>query len=627
MESEIDLIVEDENEKTYLLQVPKSIKCEDLKNIIKSKIANTEHFVITYNNKQYKNLNEIMYFEQGDKVYIEKTIILENYEINFIQNLNLNEANMKISELFGISKLCLLKYIANYISNVNLIQNDKIRGIIIELQKGIKMTGQPQKDIAESLSQTNGNNILTYVNYLKDIISSKEIMSLISLFDQNMQNHFIAYWSILSKYQQFNFEFEKELLKMIEQSYFDFSLIGLTIFQHNRAKSFLENLKQCDNCKCRFLLHGTQVDPISKIITSDFKYAKKAFYGMGVYFSDMIDYISFYSEYSPNGERTNWGKILPPGRTISCVGAIIYYDRSKTKIVYDNKYYVPPLNEFPTYDFLLKNYKEKMVEKNGIHIAVVEPKEGHVLKSEKEIQKARKEGRFIGTEYVITEMDQILPLYGLTLRRNEYFILWRDSNFSKGNQWTKFLKNMLIYRESTFNIFFESCTEKALEIIKRKRFNKIILISSCQGDVGMRFVNIVRKILAFDIVVLFFSSNLNNLAWIQNYPNALFTNNEGFLRKYINNYNYYGLLQLKNEIEKYYKFHFNLNNNCLDYPYTKYAEIYDYTQLKFRDINPNFRKVVIINRFYKKALFLDQKQPQFPQFLDYQGIELSNLYC
>ena len=298
----------------------------------------------------------------------------------------------------------------------------------------------------------------------------------------------------------------------------------------------------------------------------------------------------------------------------------------KKKIVYDDKYFVPYLNDFPTYDFLLKNYKEKMIEKNGIHIAVVEPKDGHVLKSEKEFKKARKEGRFIGTEYVITEMDQILPLYGLTLRRNEYFILWRDSNFSKENQWTKYLKNMLIYRESTFNIFFESCTENALTIIKRKRFNKIILISSCQGEVGMRFVNIVRKILAFDIVVLFFSSNLNNLAWIQKYPNALFTNNEGFFRKYINNYNYSGLLQLKNEMEKYYKCHFNLNNNCLDYPYTKYAEIYDYTQLKFRDINPNFRKVVIINRFYKKALFLDQNQPQFPQFLDYQGIELSNLY-
>ena len=51
-----------------------------------------------------------------------------------------------------------------------LKKNNEIREIIKELKEGMKMTDNPQKDIRESLSQTNGNNILTYINYLKEVM-------------------------------------------------------------------------------------------------------------------------------------------------------------------------------------------------------------------------------------------------------------------------------------------------------------------------------------------------------------------------------------------------------------------------------------------------------------------------
>ena len=69
-----------------------------------------------------------------------------------------------------------------------------------------------------------------------------------------------------------------------------------------------------------------------------------------------------------------------------------------------------------------------MVENQGVHFARVEPNQGQIRKKD-EIEKDIKEGRFIGTEYVITEMDQILPLYGLKFKRNEYFVIWRDNHF------------------------------------------------------------------------------------------------------------------------------------------------------------------------------------------------------
>ena len=617
MEDEIDIIVQDEKEKKYMLEVPKRILYKDLKKIVKANIVKTHDFSLIYKNKKYKDLNEILNLSQGDIIYIESSVSLESYtECHFHEGLNLDEADMNVDDLSGILQLCLLKYIASEISDLNLIKNKEIREIIKELKEGVKMTNNPEKDIRESLSQTKGNNILTYINYINEVISKKEILVLINLFDQVKQKKIKGYWSILSKYQDFNKLFEKEFSKIIEKSYFDYSLIGVSIYQHRRRKEFVENLQNCDNCEVRYLLHGTQIDPISKIITSDFKYTRKAFYGMGIYFSDMIDYISFYSEYK-EGCRTNWAKISPVGKTISCVGTEVFYDKDKKKYIFDNKLRVPTLDHFPTYEELQKNYEDKMVEKNGIHFVRVEPSGGDVIKNENDVEKARKEGRFIGTEYVITEMEQILPLYGLTLRRNEYFIIWRDGNFKGENEWTEYLKDrkMFIYKEAKMNVFFESNTEKAIEIIKRKKYNKVILISSCQGNVGKKFVDIVRKILGFDIVVLFYSANTNNLNWIQKYPNALYTNTDSFYKTYITNYNKQGLFDLKKEMDNYYRCKLNLNDNCLDYPKAKEAETNTYETLIFEDINPCFRKVFIKSGVIKKAFIMEKGMPKFKDYL------------
>ena len=617
MEDEIDIIVQDEKEKKYMLEVPKRILYKDLKKIVKANIVKTHDFSLIYKNKKYKDLNEILNLSQGDIIYIESSVSLENYtECHFHEGLNLDEADMNVDDLSGILQLCLLKYIASEISDLNLIKNKEIREIIKELKEGVKMTNNPENDIRESLSQTKGNNILTYINYIKEVISKKEILDLINLFDQVKQKKIKGYWSILSKYQDFNKLFEKEFSKIIEKSYFDYSLIGVSIYQHRRRKEFVENLQNCDNCEVRYLLHGTQIDPISNIITSDFKYTRKAFYGMGIYFSDMIDYISFYSEYK-EGCRTNWAKISPVGKTISCVGTEVFYDKDKKKYIFDNNLRVPILDHFPTYEELQKNYEDKMVEKNGIHFVRVEPSGGDVIKNENDVEKARKEGRFIGTEYVITEMEQILPLYGLTLRRNEYFIIWRDGNFKGENEWTEYLKDrkMFIYKEAKMNVFFESNTEKAIEIIKRKKYNKVILISSCQGNVGKKFVDIVRKILGFDIVVLFYSANTNNLNWIQKYPNALYTNTDSFYKTYITNYNKQGLFDLKKEMDNYYRCKLNLNDNCLDYPKAKEAETNTYETLIFEDINPCFRKVFIKSGVIKKAFIMEKGMPKFKDYL------------
>ena len=208
----------------------------------------------------------------------------------------------------------------------------------------------------------------------------------------------------------------------------------------------------------------------------------------------------------------------------------------------------------------------------------------------------------------------MLPLYGLTLKRNEFLVIWREPNNSGKNVVTELAK-MILYRFTDINVYIKNSTEKALELIKRKKFNKIILISSIGLDLsGKKFVEIVRKILGFDAIVLFFSTNNKHLKWIQDFPNALFTNNISYFEKYIKYYNEKGLLNLKTEIENNYNIKLKFTKNFLQFP--KFINKEKFEDIIVEEICQNFRKVIIYNRNAKKALFMrDDRNVEFKTYL------------
>ena len=626
---EVDIFLITEEGKKYTLDVPQQIYYKSLKDIIIDKIIKHSHFQIAFRGKKYteKNKYDVLNFNVGDIIFSIITVTNECHTANveFHLDAKLDESDMSVVELSGILQICLLKYIARNIVDVNKITSKEIRNIIIDLKNTIGLTDNPKEDIKSNLMQKEGSNIITYINYIKHIVNEKEIRNLISLFDKNHQNQIKNYWSQLSKYEDFNKLFQKDFLEAIEKSYFDYSLVGVSIYQQEKRRQYINDLKECENTVVKYLFHGTQIDPISKIITEGFLYTRKAFYGMGIYFSDMLDYISFYCGGETYEERRkNFGKVLPVGQTFSCVGTEIFYDKDKKEDVFDWKYKVKELDHFPTYDELKSKYPDKMVEKNGIHFARVEPQHGQVIETEELIYQEKKKGKFIGNEYVITEKSQMLPLYGLTLKRNEYFVIWRDPNFVGQNEYRQYLENakMILYKNEGINVYIESCTEKALNLIKRKKFNKIILISSIGLDLsGKKFVETARKILGFNVVVLFFSANNRHLKWIQNFPNALYTNNTSFYEKYVKNYNKEGLLQLKKEIEQAYKINLKFTQNFLEFP--NFINNEKFNNLIFEDICPNFRKVIIKNKNTKKALLMNEDRTV--EFVSYEITEISSL--
>jgi hypothetical protein len=224
-------------------------------------------------------------------------------------------------------------------------------------------------------------------------------------------------------------------------------------------------------------------------------------------------------------------------------------------------------------------------------------------------------------------MNQILPLFGFTLKRNQYLIIWKDSNLNENNNYNSFLyklKTSYFLQFSDKNIYFEACTEKALELIKRKRFNKIILISNIGLDLsGKKFAEIARKILGFNIVVLFFSYNNKHLNWIKNFPNSLYTNKIDFSTKYISNYNKDGLFNLKKEMEDHYKIKLKLDNECLEFP--KFIKQKKYNDIIFDEICPNFRKVLIKIKDKKNNSYLYMDKNRNVSFLFNDGKEINLL--
>jgi hypothetical protein len=146
---------------------------------------------------------------------------------------------------------------------------------------------------------------------------------------------------------------------------------------------------------------------------------------MGIYFTNNLDYVTFYSGGEDfDSRRSNFNKICSPNSTFTFIAAEIFYDKTLLKHITDRSYHVKKLDHFPTYEEIKNKYENKMVKKNGIHLIRVNSDHGQVIKNSSDLIEERKKGKLIVNEYVITELEQICPLYAIKIKRNEYFLLW-----------------------------------------------------------------------------------------------------------------------------------------------------------------------------------------------------------
>ena len=146
-----------------------------------------------------------------------------------------------------------------------------------------------------------------------------------------------------------------------------------------------------------------------------------------------------------------------------------------------------------------------------------------------------------------------------------------------------------INKTAKYNIYCCETTKEALNLIKRKKYNKINLISNIGSDLGgKQFIEEARKIIKSEVVVLFNAYSIEHLNWVKKYKNALFSNLPNFYEQYLDCFynkteeeSKIAIKDLKNCIENYYNVKFNFDKNFLDYPYTKNSNYQQFKDLRF----------------------------------------------
>ena len=567
--NEVDIFVLDVlSNKKFLFQVPIKIKSLDLKKKLLS-LLSTNNLEFRHHSKLYPD-DQIITFEQGDTIYVYKK---EENEKNNKQETYVGGGGMNLEKLGGVFKLCLVKYISDKIIDVNIIKNEKLKKIIDEMKSFLLISKDENKNIKINVKNGIEINIISYAYYISSEISDNDISNLINIFDQIYVNDIFHFWETLTIYQKYINFFDEILPKAIKNSYFEYSLSGIQLLNPLNNKDYFIHFENCPNREIKYLFQEIQGGQ---------KNTKKQFFGLGTYFTDKIDYISYYQE------KQNFKE------SFICNISQIYYNKNLKQNIKDYSYY--------THDSSQTN---KKVIKNGIHIIKVKADSRQII-NEQDLNKEKLNGNFIANEYVISEKEQILPLFNLDFNKNQDLIIWRDPSYNKNTPYENMFKysKLFIYENYKMNLYFENSLEKAFELVKRKKFNKIILISNIGKDLsGKRFVEISRNLFGFPIIILFFSNNPSHLSWLKDFPNVLFTNNKNIIQQYIMNYNEKGLLTLKNEIEKINNIKLKFTNDF--FSYKNIIKNNNDKNIIFEEINPHFRKVTIKNIKTSNLLCMD----------------------
>ena len=482
-----------------------------------------------------------------------------NMEVNikFIKISNKPSNSVYYGKLKGLLKLCLLKEISPKLNDyqISSFYNDILRIVMKILKNGyVERDKNIIETIKKVLQKMKGSNIMCFSEYIDKIISNYLIGQIMNLLDENDLSEIKDIKYRLSKYNKYMELFNKEFEKAKKESIFDFSVISLVIIEREDLEKFEQERAKCPYRVDKILFHGTSIEPISSILKDVFKKSiNRTKYGQGVYFTDLLDYCWYYGGIN---NRKNVNKIPNIGDTFTLIASFVYYDRNGFRKVNDSSY-TPKKNEI--------NFAYAGAQTERLNIPG--------------------RNKFVGTEYVVWDLDQICPFMSAKLRRNEFCVIWRDNNFSSkpvyNNKYDELFKTFLkerikyIKQMAKYNIYPCETSEEALKLVERKKYNKIILISNVGEDLGGKtFIDNARKILGNDIISLFISYNIDHLDWIKNYKNALFSNDPNFYEEYPQSFekDYYIKGKIKtliNKIEKHYNVTFNFDYNFLYYPLYK----------------------------------------------------------
>ena len=320
---------------------------------------------------------------------------------------------------------------------------------------------------------------------------------------------------LIAKLDDFNKVFDEVIEKALKNSYFEFKIAY--IFLVDKDITYYNNAKNsCENREEKILYHGTRIEFAIDIISDNFDLTKnkRNAIGDGIYCTDSLDYAGKYARKTLT--------IPKVGELFTIVSSEIYYDNKKVETIYS--YGLIPNDKIP---------------ENGIRCCY-----GYFdgLKlSKKQFNENKKP---IGKEYLIPSENQTLPLFAITLKRIEYLVIWRDYNFNSDNpnrysrtvfeEIQTFHREMkkIISREFDSKVYYIKTNEEALELIERKKYNKIIIITNGNNN-AKDFIISAREKIGGEVIVALSLYNINlHINWIKTMNNILVLNGLDFHRRF-----------------------------------------------------------------------------------------------
>ena len=537
--------------------------------------------IIGYNNNFLNKGNNSFYQNsinnnENNNYYLNEKQNQEcsSFNVRVVQPKNNQRVDGQIIDLNCLLRFLFLKKMSNKNENISNFGNFKNVEEILNFfntNQDSKVNKKSNKDnnSKDDKNSKEDKNILEYLENMD--LNLNSLVDNLPKEKQELKNEIINYWKLLSKYEEYNNGFEPKLFEDLKNCHLDYSIVDMNILERDNSEEYEQKKKECKNMKKMILYFLPEMNSDFNKLNMELKYSNKSIYGRGFYFSDSIDYIVRCLN------RENIPKICDNFSLLVCE---IFYDEKKLK---EFDIYLSSSNSSQN----SSSSEEEKVEPNGLI------KVNNCYLNDKKNSK-----RIINIEYVLSEKYQIFPLYKFTLRRNEFLVLYRDPNFMGKNKYSQYLKNIILKSlkySNDMNFYFIGSTEEALKLLLKKKKEKVILITSIGIDQsGKRFVEIARKILKYDLIVLFFSNNKNHFNWIKDFSNCLYTNNSKIYVDYISNYKEDALKELKKKVEDIYEiklkdfsFDFLCYSNCDDDLNSSY--------LDYKSICPYFRSVYIFN--------------------------------
>ena len=494
----------------------------------------------------------------------DKTGYIKPINMKFKMNKSI-KSNDNDTDLDFISKVCYLKEIVSKLSNENLEKFPEEISIILKLLKkgNIKDVDNLDDDSKELLEKIRQTNLLNLAHYIDNAIDSDQIKNMLNLLDKGDLNEMKEFKNNLLRIKEQIIMFDKDFTLARRKSVFEYSLVSLEIVDRLDIDNYKNASKNCPNKNERILYYGTSEENISNILTNHFQFYPKNLFGKGVYLTNSLNLSHIYSKES----LINNLKLPKINEEFSLIISSVFYNNKTRKRVMDNKY---------------------SPKKNEVNIAMVDSKLNPIKDPNK--------SKFYSREYIIGDTCQIFPFMHIKIKRNEYCVIWRDNNLSPkpvyndeyDEEFKAFLKDRLEYisQYAKFNIYPCETSEEALELVKKKKFNKIILMSNVGTDLGGKaFVDDARKIIGNDVITLFLAYMEEHLEWITQYNNSLFSNIDQFHEQYLEcftddiNTTKQNILTLKNSIEDHYEVKFKFDDKFLDFP--NFREDGEYSDLNF----------------------------------------------